>query len=100
MTWELIGELIKTYGVPLAFALIFVFRDFQTRDSYKQATEKQLEEYKKRDEKRDADTEQLLNRYHEDFIKMSDALNANTGAINLLSKLIESVLRTTSNDNK
>ena len=81
------GDLIGNFGFPIAVvAVLMVF------------ITKLLKNYKDTFDSQKADIKELNDKYHEDYIIMSEAINNNTNAINMLSKLVEHVTEAKKND--
>lgn len=82
------GDLIGNFGFPIAVvAVLMVF------------VTKLLKSYKDTFDSQKADIKELNDRYHADYIIMSEAINNNTNAINMLSKLVEHVTEDKNDDN-
>ena len=77
----IITDLIGNFAFPIAIVVILMLFIAKVLKSYKDSTDSQRDEVK-----------ELNNRYHEDYAKVTEALNNNTNAINCISKLIEHIV--------
>lgn len=77
-----VTEIFTNYAFPTAVVIILMIFIFLVLRSYKQSVDAQKDDIK-----------ELNKQYHDDYAKISDALNNNTNALNSLSKMVDFFIR-------
>ena len=75
-------DLLSNFAFPVAVVIILILAFAKVLKSYKESVDSQKE-----------DVKELNKMYHEDSIKVNEALNNNTNAINNMTKLIDTLVR-------
>lgn len=76
-----IMEIINNFAFPVAIVVVLMLFIAKILKSYKDSVDSQKE-----------DVKELNKQYHEDYKMITDALNNNTSAINMMNKLIERII--------
>lgn len=77
-----VTDLFSNYAFPTAVVIILMIFIFLVLRSYKQSADSQKDDIK-----------ELNRQYHEDYAKITEALNNNTNALNSLNELVKYVVR-------
>ncbi len=90
---DVFTKIVEQFAFPIAIAILLLFGLYKIISSYKKTMDGQIEDYKARIDKQNEDVEHLVQQYHDDFMKVTDALNNNTNAVNTMTKLIEMFIK-------
>jgi len=100
MELDVFTKLISDMGVPIAVMAALFALIVKIISSYKKNVDEQLKEYREKEDEERKEIKTLVDKYHEDTLKINDALNNNTRAFDTLSKLVETFMRHNDNDGK
>ena len=90
---DIFTKVVEQFAFPIAIAILLLFGLFKIISSYKKTMDDQIEDYKTRIDKQNDDVERIVQQYHEDYMKVTDAINNNTNALNTMTKLVEMFIK-------